>query len=124
MLRTCHERYDDGKQAACHRDLCVRKQIQSGEEGSHAGSTGRSFEPDLEEKEQSLVTARQRALRAEGRQTSLETPEGTVVRAGPVRAEAQIPLRQEKKKKKKVLGQGPKGGCYQLYASQGAVKIS
>lgn len=105
MLRTCHERYHDGKQAACHTDLCVRKQIQSGEEGSHVGFTGRSFEP--EEKEQSLVTARQRALRAEGRQMSLETPEGTVVRAGPVRAEAQIPLRQEKKKR--CWGKGPKG---------------
>ena len=55
-------------------DTSVRKQVQSVEVDCQKGSTGRLFEPGLEERERELVTHKQRVLRAEGRQMSLETP--------------------------------------------------
>lgn len=65
------------------------------------------------------MIARQAVLRAGGKQMSLETPGGTVSRAGPVRAEAEMPLKQEKGLS---VGARAQRGLYQLYVLQRAME--
>lgn len=70
------------RHTVCHMDTSVEKQVQSGEVGGQEDSIRRSFEPGLEQRKQGLVIARQRVLREEGRQMSLETPGGRCLQQG------------------------------------------